>query len=79
MLPDIARFRAIETHFAHEPRATFEDPGLPVLPLPLIGQHLVTETSTFGLFANPTPQNRFVVASVLIHARLLALIQEARG
>jgi hypothetical protein len=76
MLPDIARFRAIESHFARDPRATFDDPGLATLPLPLIDQHLVSDAKKFGPFANPTPHTRFVVASVLLHARLLALIQE---
>jgi hypothetical protein len=79
MLPDIAKFRAIETHFAHNQRATFDDPGLPTLPLPTIGQGLVTDVRKFGSFANLTPQDRFIIASVLLHARLLDLIQDARG
>jgi hypothetical protein len=78
MLPDIAKFRAIETHFVHNQRATFDDPGLPTLPLPPIGQGLVTYVRKLGPFANPTPEDRFVIASVLIHARLLDLIQDAR-
>jgi hypothetical protein len=74
MLPDIAKFRAIEIHFAHNQRATFDDPGLPTLPLPPIGQHLVTDVRNLEPFANLTPKNRFIIASVLIHARLLDLI-----
>jgi hypothetical protein len=44
------------------------------LPLPLIGQRQVSDVRKFGPLANPTPQNRFIIASVLIHARLLDLI-----
>jgi hypothetical protein len=77
MLPDIAKFRAIENHFARNRRATFDDPGLPTLSLPPIGQGLVTDLRNFGPFANPTKEIRFIIASVLIHARLLDLIQDA--
>jgi hypothetical protein len=79
MLPEIAIFRAIENHFAHNERATFDDPGLPTMPLPLISQELVADVRRFGPFANPNPQYRFIVALVLIHARLLELIQNAGG
>jgi hypothetical protein len=76
MLPDIAKFRAIESHFAHDPRATFDDPSLPTLPLPPIDQQTGSDAEKMGPFANPTPHDRFIVASVLLHARLLDLIQE---
>jgi hypothetical protein len=74
MLPDITKFRAIENHFDRNPRAAFDDPGLPTLASPAPGQEPDADVQRVGAFANPTPQDRFVIASVLLHARLLDLI-----
>jgi hypothetical protein len=64
MLQVIASLRAIEAHFRHNCDAAFDAPGLPSLPLPGPPQRQVEG------------QDRFVIASILLHARLIALIHE---
>jgi hypothetical protein len=65
MLQDMATLRAIETHFRHNRQATFDAPGLPSLSLPGATQRQVEK------------QDRFVIASILLHTRLIALIHES--
>ena len=67
MLPEIAALRAIESHFRHDLQATFDVRGLPRLRLP--GQPP----------GQPSERDRFVIASVLLYARLVALLREAEG
>jgi hypothetical protein len=65
MLQEVATLRAIESHFRHDRQATFAAPGLPALPLPAATQRPVEK------------RDRFIVASILLHARLIALIHLA--
>jgi hypothetical protein len=64
MLQVIATLRTIEAHFLHNRDATFDDHSLPSLPLPGPPQRQLAE------------QDRFVMASILLHARLVGLIGE---
>jgi hypothetical protein len=67
MLQEVATLRAIESHFRNDRQATFAAPGLPRLALP-------------GAMQSPfLERDRFVIASILLHARLIALIHQAGG